>query len=237
MRILVTGGWGRLGKRLVPLLRDSGNTVFRPTRSQLDLTDTASVSNYLELAEIEKVVALAAYTNVVRAETDKRSCIVDTVSTASTTAKCCAKKSIPMIYLSTDYVIPLKQGIKSPFYSVCKLIAEGEVKQSGASIVRVAFVTPEQVEGWKWANNYTISNRWWVEDAADNLCRYINLNKKEAVVNLGPDIATTNYQMLVERYPHHPAVSYKIDTNTGIKSRAGIDLPKDTSFPYIFTDY
>ena len=189
------------------------------------------------MAKITKVIALAAYTNVVKAETNKRKCMVDTVTTASVTSKCCNEKSIPIIYLSTDYVIPIKKGLKSPFYSTCKFLAEGEAKDNGACIVRISFVTPEQVADWRWANDYTISNRWWVEDAAENLCRYINSQSKEKEVNLGPRTPTTNYRMLAARYPHHPALLYRIWSCAGIKEKTGIQLPKNTQFSKIFTDY
>ena len=166
MKILVAGAMGRLGRRLCPYLASRGHTVLAPSRHEVDWAYTGDVEEYLNGKSLDVVIVLAAYTNVPKANVEKVACKRDTVGTARNIALWCKRNNVRNIYVSTDYVVPLMMGEKSGYYAKCKKMAEEVTIDNGGQIVRMAFVTPEQVSGWSFVNAYTLSHRWWVEDAA-----------------------------------------------------------------------
>ena len=59
--VLVTGASGMLGQHLVPMLENRGYQVLAPSREDVDLTDAAATSTYLQANTIDAVVHCAAY--------------------------------------------------------------------------------------------------------------------------------------------------------------------------------
>lgn len=234
MKILVTGAMGRLGKRLCPYLASRGHTVLAPSRHEVDWAYESDVSEYLDGKSIDLVIGLAAYTNVPMADKEKPACRRDTVSSAKNVAKWCRSNGVRNVYVSTDYVIPVMMGEKAGYYAKCKKEAEEVTIDNGGQIVRMAFVTPEQVSNWTFVNAYTLSHRWWVEDAARALVRYVSIGKTPQVVDLGPSSPTTPYEMLLERYPAHPALGQLVRTPQEMQKRIGYAAPADTRFFKIF---
>ena len=234
MKVLVTGAMGRLGKRLCPYLASRGHTVLAPSRHEVDWAYEGDASNYLEGKKIDLVIGLAAYTNVPMADNEKVACKRDTVDSAENIAKWCKSKGVKNVYVSTDYVIPILMGEPSGYYAKCKKQAEEATVENGGKVVRVAFVTPEQVSGWSFVNAYTLSHRWWVEDAARALVRYISIDKTPQVAELGPSTANTPYEMLLERYPEHPALGRLVRNPQEMQKLIGYSAPADTRFFNIF---
>ncbi len=68
MKILVTGGSGRLGHELLKVYPDA----LHPTRKELDVTSPTSVSTYLSETKPDVVIHAAALTNVQLCEDDKK---------------------------------------------------------------------------------------------------------------------------------------------------------------------
>ena len=236
MNILVTGAMGRLGKRLCPYLASRGHTVFSPSRAEVDWAYEGNTREYLDGKEIDLVFGLAAYTNVPRAEEEKGACKRDTVTSAENVAKWCKENNVRNVYISSDYVIPILMNQRGGYYAKCKKWAEEVTVKHSGQIVRLAFVTPEQVSSWSFVNAYTLSHRWWVEDAARALVRYVALGKGKTpqVANLGPSAPTTPYEMLLERYPEHPALGQLVRTPQEMQGLIGYSAPADTRFFKIF---
>ena len=59
--VLVTGASGMLGQHLVTMLENRGYQVLAPSREDVDLTDAAATSTYLQSNTIDAVVHCAAY--------------------------------------------------------------------------------------------------------------------------------------------------------------------------------
>ena len=59
--VLVTGASGMLGQHLVPMLENRGYQVLAPSREDVDLTDAAATSTYIQSKSIDAVVHCAAY--------------------------------------------------------------------------------------------------------------------------------------------------------------------------------
>lgn len=135
--ILLTGGTGQVGQAV---LRDAANRdldIFAPNRAQMDLTNAQSIANMVASRAWSAVINCAAYTAVDRAETDAELAeIVNAVAPAIFAAET-AKRDIPIIHVSTDYVF---DGTKNAPYveedAVNPLGVYGRTKEKGDSAVR-----------------------------------------------------------------------------------------------------
>ena len=101
MRLLVTGGTGQVGEALQRLAPSLGVTVIAPGRDALDLSkpDTLRIPD-----GIEGVINAGAYTAVDRAEGDVDLAMTVNAGAAGVLAEAAAKRGLPIVQLSTDYV-------------------------------------------------------------------------------------------------------------------------------------
>lgn len=113
MKILVTGAKGMLGQDLCPILEDEGFDVVETDVETLDITDLSQVEEVLSQKNLDFVVHCAAYTNVDGAEENLELATLINVKGTENLAKICAKKDIPLLYISTDYVF---DGTKKTLY-------------------------------------------------------------------------------------------------------------------------
>ncbi|HVY08712.1 MAG TPA: dTDP-4-dehydrorhamnose reductase [Mycobacteriales bacterium] len=102
-RWLITGAGGMLGRDLVDLLRDAGETVVGLDRSELDVTDVAAIRRALDSAEPDVVINTAAYTRVDDAESNAHEADRVNGHAVGLLATECAS-SARLVHLSTDYV-------------------------------------------------------------------------------------------------------------------------------------
>jgi dTDP-4-dehydrorhamnose reductase len=104
MRILVAGGQGQVGSELAFLGAEQGLDLVALGRSDLDVTDAASIASVFEIYQPELLINAAAYTAVDKAESEPgRAYAVNETATALL-ADFCAEANIPMLHISTDYV-------------------------------------------------------------------------------------------------------------------------------------
>lgn len=131
MTVVVTGGDGQIGRALARL-------GARPLpRAACDVTDTAAVARALDGADA--VVHAAAYTAVDRAEDDAARAFAVNEGGAATVAREAARRGLPLVQLSTDYVFDgEKDGAYDEDDPVRPLSVYGASKAAGEAAVRAA---------------------------------------------------------------------------------------------------
>jgi dTDP-4-dehydrorhamnose reductase len=145
MKLFVTGGAGRMGGMLLPLLAQHGWHITAPRSNQLDITNETAVARALELAQPEVVLHLAAYTDVAKAEREReRAWAVNVIGTRNLAGHTLGR----FVHFSTDYVFDGERGmyletdIPNPanFYSLTKTVGEEAARHARrALIVRTSF--------------------------------------------------------------------------------------------------
>ena len=140
--VLVTGGGGQVARAL-----SENQSRFRfvsLTRSALDISKEAVITEYLERVKPKLVVNTAAYTTVDAAEDDLENAGMANCVGPTLLSKACADRGIPLIHLSTDYVFdglseqPYSESVK-PY----PLSAYGRTKFAGEEAVRSS--SPEHI--------------------------------------------------------------------------------------------
>lgn len=147
--ILVTGGYGRLGRALSAL---GCRTV---SRDWLDITDQSAVISQIASGDARCVINTAAYTAVDAAESDKERAEQVNSFGAGCVARAAAARGVPCIHISTDCVFgdadpsaPVVEIAKTnplSVYGLTKWRGEQAVLQAGGKpcIARVAWLFDE----------------------------------------------------------------------------------------------
>ena len=104
MNVLVVGRSGQLATELRKIRWPGSIRVLALGREQLDLTDPATISAALAAAAPDIVVNAAAYTAVDQAEAEPALAFAVNEAGPSHLAEEAARRNIPLIQLSTDYV-------------------------------------------------------------------------------------------------------------------------------------
>lgn len=122
--ILLTGGSGLLGKELQKYIDD----FYAPSHKEFDILKPKCIE------EVDLIIHCAGYTDLVRAELEKEQCYK--INTIGTYKLLQTYKSIPFVYISTDYcTCPVN------WYSWTKLSAEELIRAHSKSylIIRTQF--------------------------------------------------------------------------------------------------
>lgn len=138
---MITGAKGQLGNRLVEKLNQrSGLEAISLNRIDLDISDENSVRKALDKWAPDGVINAAAYTAVDQAEDETELAFSVNFQGVEHLAKGCAKKQIPFIHLSTDYVF---DGSNSSPYKASQtpnpMGVYGASKLAGEEAVQAAF--------------------------------------------------------------------------------------------------
>lgn len=111
MKILITGANGQLGYDLKKAFRN--HQLILTDTQNMDITDPKKVNFVIEKNKPEIIIHAAAYTNVDKAEADKKTCQKVNVLGTKNVAAAAEKVGATLIYISTDYVFSGTK--KSPY--------------------------------------------------------------------------------------------------------------------------
>ncbi|QEH79373.1 dTDP-4-dehydrorhamnose reductase [Sphingomonas sp. C8-2] len=145
--LLVTGGQGQLGLELARQDWPADMSVHYPTRDELDIASSDSISAYLRGRRFDAIVNCAAYTAVDRAEEERELAF----RINGEAPGLLAATGIPLVQVSTDYVFDgsgdgyyREDDPVAPLgvYGASKLAGERAVLASGtrAVVLRTAWV-------------------------------------------------------------------------------------------------
>lgn len=130
MKILLTGGSGQLGKELLKLRK-----YLAPTHKQMDITDEASVRDYLAKNQPDLIVHAAAYTNTGLPEKDPVAAAECYRVNVLGTRNIVKYATCPVAFISSESVLEPHN-----FYVLTKIMAEREITQAEHfKIIRTSF--------------------------------------------------------------------------------------------------
>lgn len=221
--ILLTGGSGILGRALIGCHNRDIKTTHEPWgypgKFLLDITN---IGSYFRDTDFRLIVHCAAYTDVLKAETEKEECYqTNVIGTRNL-----ANLGIPMFYISTEYVFDGEKGnyaetdFPNPqnFYSLTKLLGEYESRRTRSVVARLLF-KPRPFKHPQ-AFNDQFTSGGYVEQLAVELSLAINLyDKLPPILHIGFGKKST-YELAKETRPEVKPCSIQT---------AKVKLPKDTS--------
>ena len=152
MRLLIAGGQGQVARALVEVAPSRSEiTAFAVGRPALDICQVATIERALADIKPNVVINTAAYTNVDQAESEPERAMALNRDGAGMLAAAAARRGIPILHLSTDYVFDgaavrpyVETDATGPLtvYGRTKLEGEEAVKAANAKhvILRTAWV-------------------------------------------------------------------------------------------------
>lgn len=191
MRILLTGGSGRLGREL----RKVFPNAVTPSHSELDIINRSNVYNFIRKIRPNLLIHTAALTSVRECQTNRKKAWKTNVEGTENLVRACLKynRNCYFVYISTACVFHGDRGnyietdIPYPknFYALTKLLGEFVVKYSGLRkflIIRTNFVVRE-----KWPYPRAFTDRYGTYLFADDLAsaiKYVIADKFTGIVHL-----------------------------------------------------
>lgn len=155
MKIIVTGGYGQLGRSLKREIesKDDISTLFID-KDDLDLTDPVAAMNFFQSNPCDVIVNCAAFTAVDKAETEQEAAKAVNSDAVKNLALAAVKNGCKILHVSTDYVFDGES--KTPYketdtpnphtiYGTTKLAGEIVLKKlyPEAIILRTAWLYSE----------------------------------------------------------------------------------------------
>jgi dTDP-4-dehydrorhamnose reductase len=140
MKFLVTGSAGLVGSQVVVDLTRQNHTVYscynesEPTCGipiKLDLANTESINDVINKTCPDRIIHLAAMTDVDRCETDPQLAIKINADATKALAKQAAKSNTFFVYVSTDYVFDGTKGMRKEDDITNPLSSYGKSKLAG----------------------------------------------------------------------------------------------------------
>ena len=226
MKILLTGGSGRLGTELRALLPG----IVAPTSTEMNLTDAAQVREVVERERPHVIVHAAAYTNVGGAEKDRAACWNANVVGTRNVAAAANTVGAKLVHISTDYVFSGEEGgyregdTPGPvvnYYSLTKLVAEEAARAAQRHLILRTGFRPREFQ-----YPVAFSDVYTGQDYVDIIAPEIALAVQHA-----PDIQDEVLHIVTERKSvYELARRRKPDVKEGRRADAsGVVLPGDVS--------
>jgi dTDP-4-dehydrorhamnose reductase len=138
MRVLLLGGTGQVGAEIRALAVLGNVDVFAPDHAQLDLKEPTAIGRIVGAGPWDIVINAAAYADVDRAESEEALAFAINADAPSRISVETARRGIPFIHISTDYVFDGRKG--SPYVETDKigpLNTYGRSKAAGEHGVRI----------------------------------------------------------------------------------------------------
>jgi dTDP-4-dehydrorhamnose reductase len=136
-KALLTGGTGQIGAAIAKAAARHGFAVTAPARTVLDLTKVDEIVSAVDSGDWSVIINCAAYTAVDKAQSEPALANAINRVAPGIFASEAARRAIPIIHLSTDYVF---DGSKAtPYFEddpVYPLGVYGASKESGEAAVR-----------------------------------------------------------------------------------------------------
>lgn len=226
MKILLTGGSGRLGTELRALLPG----IVAPTSTEMNLTDAAQVREVVERERPHVIVHAAAYTNVGGAEKDRAACWKANVVGTRNVAAAANAVGAKLVHISTDYVFSGEEGgyregdTPGPvvnYYSLTKLVAEEAARAAQRHLILRTSFRPREFQ-----YPVAFSDVYTGQDYVDIIAPEIALAVKHAL-----EIEDEVLHIVTERKSvYELARRRKPDVQEGRRADApGVVLPGDVS--------
>jgi dTDP-4-dehydrorhamnose reductase len=177
MRILITGGSGKLGTELKKIFPEA----LAPSHNQLDLRIGNSVCEYVSNSKPDLLIHAGALTGIRECEKDKELAFGTNVMGTENLVRACMKSTpkCRFVYVSTACVFYGDKGNYSEkdipypknYYALTKLLGEFVLRESPLEklIIRTNFV-----ERAKWPYERAFTDRYGTYLFSDDLARAIN---------------------------------------------------------------
>jgi dTDP-4-dehydrorhamnose reductase len=149
--VLVAGRSGQLARCLRDAAVRRGTSIVPVGRPELDLENGTGIDRVMDVVEPSAIINAAAYTAVDKAESEAARAFRVNCRGAALLADAAARRSIPFIQISTDYVFDGTKGspyreddVPAPLnvYGASKLAGERAVLEAypGAAVVRTSWI-------------------------------------------------------------------------------------------------
>ena len=103
MNVLITGSNGQLGQEIRRLCVNKKNKFFTDF-DVIDITKKKQILDFINLKYISFIINCAAFTDVRKAELNKKNALMVNSDGVKNLTEICEKKKIKMIHISTDYI-------------------------------------------------------------------------------------------------------------------------------------
>ena len=103
VKFLITGAAGQLGYELHQQLKEFDQSLPK-THETLDIANFKWVYKWLKAAQPDAIINCAGYSDVPRAERERRDCWNANVCGVNNLACCASKLDIPLVHISTNFV-------------------------------------------------------------------------------------------------------------------------------------
>lgn len=225
MKILLTGGGGRLGTELRTLLLN----VAAPSSTEMNITDVSQVLATVRSERPDVIVHAAAFTDVNLAETKRAECWAVNVEGTRNIVAAANDVGAILFHISTDYVFSGDLGdyresdTLGPtvnYYALTKLIAEEAVRSAEKYIIVRTSFRPRLFQ-YPVAFDDVYTSQDYVDIIAPEIARAIELcpNMSNSALHIATERKSV-YELAKRRNSH---------VTPGSRSQASVTLPYDVS--------